>query len=224
MADLSEPTAPPTGGFRFPSLAQINKTLRSTDIGLAIGVMAIIVVLILPLPPMLLDVLLAISIVFSVLILMTALFIQTPLEFSLLPDRAADRRDAAAGAQPRLDPPDPRQRSQWHGRRRPRHRGLRQLRHARQFRHRRRRLRHPDHRQLHRHHQGLGPHRRSRGALQPRCHARQADGDRRRPLRRPDRRSDRPQAPRERSKPRAPSSAPWTAPASSCAATPSPAC
>ena len=47
--------------------------------------MAIIVVLILPLPSFLLDVLLAISIVFSVLILMTALFIQTPLEFSSFP-------------------------------------------------------------------------------------------------------------------------------------------
>src|SRR5690349_9783317 len=47
--------------------------------------MGIIVVLILPLPAMLLDGLLAISIVFSVLILMTALFIQTPLEFSSFP-------------------------------------------------------------------------------------------------------------------------------------------
>ena len=44
------------------------------------------------------------------------------------------------------------------------------------------------HRELHRHHQGLRPHRRGVGALHPRRHARQADGDRRRPLRRPDRR------------------------------------
>ncbi|MEO6394868.1 MAG: flagellar biosynthesis protein FlhA [Devosia sp.] len=63
----------------------MNKTLRATDIGLATGIMAIIVVLILPLPAVLLDGLLAISIVFSVLILMTALFIQTPLEFSSFP-------------------------------------------------------------------------------------------------------------------------------------------
>ena len=47
--------------------------------------MAIILVLILPLPPLLLDALLAVSIVFSVLILMTSLFIQTPLEFSSFP-------------------------------------------------------------------------------------------------------------------------------------------
>ena len=58
---------------------------QGTDIGLAVGVMGIILVLILPLPPMLLDGLLAVSIVFSVLILMTALFIQTPLEFSSFP-------------------------------------------------------------------------------------------------------------------------------------------
>jgi flagellar biosynthesis protein FlhA len=83
VAELTQP--PGLSGFRIPSWAQLNKTLRATDIGLAVGIMGIIVVLILPLPPVLLDLLLAISIVFSVLILMTALFIQTPLEFSAFP-------------------------------------------------------------------------------------------------------------------------------------------
>ncbi|MFN4228572.1 flagellar biosynthesis protein FlhA [Parvibaculum sp.] len=55
------------------------------DLALALGVMAIIVVLILPLPAFLLDFSLAISITFSVLVLMTALFIQKPLEFSAFP-------------------------------------------------------------------------------------------------------------------------------------------
>jgi flagellar biosynthesis protein FlhA len=82
LADISAPTAP---RFRLPSLADLNRTLRSTDIGLAIGIVGIIVVLILPLPSFMLDVLLAISIVFSVLVMMTALFIQTPLEFSSFP-------------------------------------------------------------------------------------------------------------------------------------------
>jgi len=59
--------------------------LRRGDIALAIGVLTILVVLILPLPPILLDLALAISIILSVLILMTALFIQTPLEFSAFP-------------------------------------------------------------------------------------------------------------------------------------------
>lgn len=83
MADLSAPGP----GLKLPtlSLAGLRKSLFSSDIGLAVGIMGIIVVLIVPLPPLLLDVLLAISIVFSVLILMTALFIQTPLEFSSFP-------------------------------------------------------------------------------------------------------------------------------------------
>ena len=58
---------------------------RRADIGLALGVVGILVVLILPMPAMILDVLLAISITFAVLILMTALFIHTPLEFSAFP-------------------------------------------------------------------------------------------------------------------------------------------
>src|SRR5690606_28977361 len=84
MTDVPDPAAAP-GAFRMPSAGEVGRVLRSTDIGLAIGVMTIIIVLILPLPPLLLDLLLAISIVFSVLILMTALFIQTPLEFSSFP-------------------------------------------------------------------------------------------------------------------------------------------
>jgi flagellar biosynthesis protein FlhA len=83
MADLSAPT--PGSGFRFPTFAELRQTLGGSDIALAVGIMGIIIVLILPLPPVLLDGLLAISIVFSVLILMTALFIQTPLEFSAFP-------------------------------------------------------------------------------------------------------------------------------------------
>ncbi|MGN6158613.1 MAG: flagellar biosynthesis protein FlhA [Devosia sp.] len=85
MADITQPSAAPRAGFRLPTLKELNHLLRSSDIGLAVGVMAIIVVLILPLPPFLLDILLAISIVFSVLVLMTSLFIQAPLEFSSFP-------------------------------------------------------------------------------------------------------------------------------------------
>ncbi len=69
----------------MPSFGDMGRAIRGADMGLAIGVMGIIVILIVPLPPLLLDILLAISIVFSVLILMTALFIHTPLEFSSFP-------------------------------------------------------------------------------------------------------------------------------------------
>jgi flagellar biosynthesis protein FlhA len=74
-----------TQKFGLPGLGEIGLILKRGDLALAIGVLLILVVLILPLPPMLLDVALAVSIILSVLILMTALFIQTPLEFSAFP-------------------------------------------------------------------------------------------------------------------------------------------
>src|SRR5262249_35732668 len=83
MSDAT--TAPASGGFRLAALGEIGALLRRGDIALAIGVMTILVVLILPLPPVLLDLFLAISIILSVLILMTSLFIHAPLEFSAFP-------------------------------------------------------------------------------------------------------------------------------------------
>ena len=61
------------------------RVLKEGDLGLALAVVGILVVLILPMPSFVLDMLLAVSITFSVLILMTALFIQKPLEFSTFP-------------------------------------------------------------------------------------------------------------------------------------------
>ncbi|MDB5736285.1 MAG: flagellar biosynthesis protein FlhA [Alphaproteobacteria bacterium] len=58
---------------------------KKGELGLAIGIMAILVVLIVPLPTGLLDVSLAFSLSFSILILMTAVFIRKPLEFSSFP-------------------------------------------------------------------------------------------------------------------------------------------
>ncbi len=73
------------GDTAMSRLADLGTMLRRSDIALAVGMMAILLVLILPLPPLLLDFALAISITFSVLILMTSLFIQAPLEFSAFP-------------------------------------------------------------------------------------------------------------------------------------------
>jgi len=55
------------------------------EIGLAMGIIGILAVLIIPLPSALLDFALTFSITFSVLILMTALFIEKPLDFSAFP-------------------------------------------------------------------------------------------------------------------------------------------
>jgi len=63
----------------------ISKVLLQGDIGLALGVVSILIVLVLPMPSWLLDFSLAISITFSVIILMTCLFISRPLDFSSFP-------------------------------------------------------------------------------------------------------------------------------------------
>jgi len=84
MAEASPATAPVegTGTSVREHLLAIG---RRGDIALALGVVTILVVLILPLPTWLLDLGLAISITFSVLVLMTALFIETPLDFNTFP-------------------------------------------------------------------------------------------------------------------------------------------
>lgn len=82
---MSETSGTGTQGFKLPSLRSVFDLLRQTDIALAVGVMGILIILILPMPSMMLDAMLAVSIVFSVLVLMTALFIHEPLEFSAFP-------------------------------------------------------------------------------------------------------------------------------------------
>jgi flagellar biosynthesis protein FlhA len=59
--------------------------MPGSDVGLALGVVALLAVLVLPLPTMLLDVGLALSITASVLVLMVALFLNRPLDFTSFP-------------------------------------------------------------------------------------------------------------------------------------------
>ncbi|MDQ2105837.1 flagellar biosynthesis protein FlhA [Azospirillum isscasi] len=59
--------------------------LKRGDIVMAAGIMLIVVGLILPLPPMLLDMMLGLNVTISVLILMVVLFIEKPLELSSYP-------------------------------------------------------------------------------------------------------------------------------------------
>ena len=74
------------GNFNAAELFHTAKgMLIRGDIALAIGLVMILVVMILPMPSFLLDILLALSMTMSVLILMTVLFIQKPLEFSSFP-------------------------------------------------------------------------------------------------------------------------------------------
>jgi len=88
MADAAAaapaPTPAATPGFTI-SMADVRHALGRSDIFFALGVVAILVVLILPLPPAVLDFMLGISITISVLILMTALFVDKPLHLSSFP-------------------------------------------------------------------------------------------------------------------------------------------
>ncbi|MDH4385201.1 MAG: flagellar biosynthesis protein FlhA [Caulobacter sp.] len=80
MSDLA-----PTSAANPPTLRQVWGWVARGDVGLAIGIVGIVVLLILPIPPFLLDLLLVISISSSVLILMTSLLIKKPLEFTAFP-------------------------------------------------------------------------------------------------------------------------------------------
>jgi flagellar biosynthesis protein FlhA len=79
--------ASPAAAMNGPSktLQSLFALAKQSEIMLALGVVCILVVLILPMPRWLVDLGLAMSITFSVMILMTALFVQRPLDFSAFP-------------------------------------------------------------------------------------------------------------------------------------------
>ena len=89
---------PPMGEYLFVTDAVIMKDgmarptgkdmlgwLARGEVGMAVGVIGVVLLLILPVPKFLLDLLLAISLVSSVLILMTAVMMKKPLDFAIFP-------------------------------------------------------------------------------------------------------------------------------------------
>jgi len=80
MADVTALPGSPQAIFE-----RLVTTLKRGEIALALAVVSILAVLILPMPTWLLDLSLAFSMTFSVLILMVALFIERPLDFSSFP-------------------------------------------------------------------------------------------------------------------------------------------
>ncbi len=63
----------------------LSTILRNNDIIMAIGLVIIVTMMIIPLPPMLLDILLTLNISLAVIILLVCLFIKEPLEYSSFP-------------------------------------------------------------------------------------------------------------------------------------------
>jgi flagellar biosynthesis protein FlhA len=92
---MSEAVTPASGGgtgaaalfgqLSLPSRGDLQALSKRSDLFFATGVLGILAVLIFPLPSVLLDLLLAVSIILSVLIMMTGLSIDNPLEFTVFP-------------------------------------------------------------------------------------------------------------------------------------------
>src|SRR5580698_2264141 len=83
MVDLGIPLTL-TGPGR-PSARTVWGWVARGEVAMMLGVVGIIVLLILPAPAFILDLLLAMSITVAVLILMTSLLIKRPLEFTAFP-------------------------------------------------------------------------------------------------------------------------------------------
>jgi flagellar biosynthesis protein FlhA len=79
---VQTPTLPANPQTAFDALRDY---LKNGEVALALGILAILVVLLIPLPAWLLDLSLSFSITLAILILMTAVFIRKPLEFSSFP-------------------------------------------------------------------------------------------------------------------------------------------
>lgn len=67
------------------NLGGLASLLKNNDIIMAIGLVIIVAMMIIPLPPMILDILLTLNISLSVIILLVCLFIKEPLEYSSFP-------------------------------------------------------------------------------------------------------------------------------------------
>ncbi len=75
-----------SGSFSIGLLPdKYRRLIPGADVGLALGVVLLLSVLVLPLPPFFLDVGLALSITASVLVLMVAMFLARPLDFTSFP-------------------------------------------------------------------------------------------------------------------------------------------
>lgn len=67
------------------NLSTLSSILRNNDIIMAVGIVIIVAMMIIPLPPILLDIFLTINVSISIIILLVCLFVKEPLEYSSFP-------------------------------------------------------------------------------------------------------------------------------------------
>ena len=63
----------------------LNRIIANTDIIVPLGIICVVMMMIIPIPKQLLDVILTFNISFAIVILLVSMFTLTPLEFSVLP-------------------------------------------------------------------------------------------------------------------------------------------
>jgi len=71
--------------FRSASARHEGPLARYSDLLLVAGVVAIVALMVLPLPPLMIDVLVAVNIAFGLMLLLVGIYISSPLEFSVFP-------------------------------------------------------------------------------------------------------------------------------------------
>ena len=69
----------------LPRAAAAAPLARIRDLILPVGIIASVLVIMVPLPPALMDLLLAANITVAVIMLLTTIYVRTPLEFSIFP-------------------------------------------------------------------------------------------------------------------------------------------
>ena len=67
------------------NFGKLSELLKNNDISLAIGLVFIVLMMVIPLPPAMLDILLTINISLSVIILLVCLYTKEPLDYSSFP-------------------------------------------------------------------------------------------------------------------------------------------
>lgn len=82
---MAKTTIIPDSVFDAPARSRILSVFQNTDIMLAVAMMVVLVVMIIPLPPLALDILITTNIALSIVVLMVAIYLVNPLDISVFP-------------------------------------------------------------------------------------------------------------------------------------------
>ncbi len=78
------------------SLSPAGRSTRLQDLAFPIGIVASVLVILVKLPPQLMDLLLSANLAIAVIMLLTTIYVRTPLEFSIFPSLCWPPRSSAS--------------------------------------------------------------------------------------------------------------------------------